>query len=145
MAIFESIQQFLRRYTLHSPFFKNQNKYFDCSAKFQFSNITKILNLENRRMMIYIFLPTLFPVSFRILQFYALKYTIPQNYTFTILYQFLKYLTLSVSDEGYSRYATCAINCISTFYYYHCVYTSADKLLVPGGIIPSSQQSVLRY
>ena len=41
-----------------SPFFDNQNKYFDCSAKFNFLNITKILNLENRRMMINIFLPS---------------------------------------------------------------------------------------
>jgi hypothetical protein len=41
-----------------SPFSDNQNKYFDCSAKFKFSNITKILNLENRRMMINISLPS---------------------------------------------------------------------------------------
>jgi len=92
-----------------SPFFDNENKYFDCSAKFQFSNITKILNLENRRMMINIFLPSWFPISFRRIQFEALKYTIPQNYIFTILHLFLKYLTLSVPDEGYF------INVISTF------------------------------
>jgi hypothetical protein len=81
----------------------------------QFSNITKILNLENRRIMINIFLPSWFPISFRRLQFEALKYTIPHNYIFTILYLFLKYLTLSVSDEGYSRNATCVLNFISTF------------------------------
>jgi len=98
-----------------SPFFYNQNKFFDCSAKFQFSNITKILNLENRRMIINIFLPSWFPISFRRLQFEALKYTKPQNYIFTILCLFLKYLTLSVSDEGNSRNATYTINVISTF------------------------------
>ena len=98
-----------------SPFFDNHNKYFDCSAELQFSNITKILNLENRRMMISLFLPSWFPISFRRLQFEALKYTIPQHYIFTILYLFLKYLTLSESDEGHSRNATCALNCISTF------------------------------
>jgi len=113
-----------------SSFFDNQNKYFDCSAKFLFSNITTILNLENRRMMINTFLPSWFPLSFRILQFEALKYIIPQNYVFTILYLFLKYLTLSVSDEGHSRNATYALNFISTFYYYHWVDTSAGKLLV---------------
>jgi len=85
--------------------------------------------------MISIFLPSWFPISFRILQFEALKYIIPQNYVFTILYLFLKYLTLSVSDEGHSRNATSAINCISTFYYYHWVDTSAGNLLVPESII----------
>jgi hypothetical protein len=101
MTIFE-------RYSLHFFFFHNQNK-------FKFSNITKILNLENRRMIINIFLPSWFPISFRRLQFEALKYTIPQNYIFTILYLFLKHLTLSESDEGYSRNETCALNFISTF------------------------------
>ena len=104
----------MRRYSLHFFIFDNQNKYFDCSTKFQFSNIQKILNLENRRMMINIFLPSWFPISFRRLQFEALKYTIPQHYIFTILYLFLKHLTLSVSDEGHSRNVTCALNCIST-------------------------------
>ena len=105
----------VRRYSLHFFIFDNQNKYFYCSTKFQFSNITKILKLENSRMTISIFLPSWFPISFRRLQFEALKYTIPQNYIFTILYLFLKHLTLSESDEGYSRNETCAINCISTF------------------------------
>jgi hypothetical protein len=104
-----------RRYSLHFFIFDNQNKYFYCSAKFQFSNITKILKLENRRMIINIFLPSWFPISFIRLQFEALKYTIPHNYIFTILYLYLKYLTLSESDEGYSRNATCAIHFISTF------------------------------
>jgi len=105
----------VRRYSLHLFIFDNQNKYFDWSTKFQFSIIAKILNLEKRRMIINIFLPSWFPISFRRLQFEALKYTIPHNYIFTILYLFLKYLTLSVSDEGYSRNATCALNFISTF------------------------------
>ena len=104
-----------RRYSLHFFIFDNQNKYFDCSAKFQFSIIAKILNLENRRQIINIFLPSWFPISFRRLQFEVLRYTIPHNYIFTILYLFLKHLTLSVSDEGYSRNATCALNFISTF------------------------------
>ena len=42
---------------------------------------------------------------------------------------------LSVSDEGYSRNALCALNLISTFYYYHWVDTSAGGLLVLEGII----------
>jgi len=29
----------------------------------------------------------------------------------------------------------CALNLISTFYYYHWVYTSTDGLLLPKGII----------
>jgi hypothetical protein len=66
-------------------------------------------------MMISLFLPSWFPISFRRLQFEVLKYTIPQNYIFTILYLFSKHLTLSVSDESHSRNATCALNCISTF------------------------------
>ena len=40
-----------------------------------------------------------------------------------------------VPDEGYSRNAVCALNVISTFYYYHWVDTSAGELLVPVGII----------
>ena len=71
--------------------------------------------IKNRLMIINIFLPGWFPISFRRLQFEALKYTIPQNYIFTILYLFLKHLTLSESDEGYSRNETCALNFISTF------------------------------
>jgi hypothetical protein len=95
--------------------FRQSEQILYCSAKFQISNITKILKLENRPMIINIFLPSWFPISFIRLQFEALKYTIPHNYIFTILYLFLKYLTLSESDEGYSRNATCAIHFISTF------------------------------
>ena len=40
-----------------------------------------------------------------------------------------------ICDEGYSRNALCAVNLISTFYYYHWVDTSAGGLLVPEGII----------
>jgi len=32
-------------------------------------------------------------------------------------------LALSVPDEGYSRNASCALNLISMFYYYHWVDT----------------------
>ena len=42
---------------------------------------------------------------------------------------------LSVLDEGYSRNALCALNMISTLYYYHRVDTSAGGLIVPDGII----------
>jgi hypothetical protein len=42
---------------------------------------------------------------------------------------------LSVPDEGYSRNALCALNLMSTFYYYHWVDTTGVGLLVPEGII----------
>ena len=38
-----------------------------------------------------------------------------------------------VPDEGYSRNASCALNSISTFYYYDCVDTSTGELLIPRG------------
>ena len=77
ITIIETIQQFLRKYTLHFPLriFDNQIKYFDCSTNFEFLSITKILNLENRLMMKNIFLPSWFPISFRILKFEILKET----------------------------------------------------------------------
>ena len=42
---------------------------------------------------------------------------------------------MSVPDEGYSRNALCALNLISTFYYYHWVDTSAGGILIIDGII----------
>ena len=36
-----------------------------------------------------------------------------------------------VPDEGYSRNVSCALNSISTFYYYDCVDTSTGELLIP--------------
>jgi len=110
MTIFESEKIFFT--SLH---FRQSEQILRLINQISFSIIAKILNLEKRRMIINIFLPSWFPISFRRLQFEALKYTIPHNYIFTILYLFLKYLTLSVSDEGYSRNATCALNFISTF------------------------------
>jgi hypothetical protein len=44
---------------------------------------------------------------------------------------------MSVPDEAYFRNASCALNLISTFYYYHWVDTVAGGLSVPEGIIRS--------
>ena len=39
-------------------------------------------------------------------------------------------MTMSVSYEGSSRTASCALNCRSTFYYYHLVHNSAGPRLI---------------
>jgi len=43
-------------------------------------------------------------------------------------------LALSVHDKDYFRNASCTLNLISAFYYYHWINTFGCELLVPEGI-----------